>query len=85
MSEDALSHTVCIPTWNNPRQLHDTIMSLISNTDFVGRVIVVNNGEKGLYEYIQGAVPYNLTWIDAGSNLGWQGGINETLRHTTTD
>jgi GT2 family glycosyltransferase len=76
--------TVAIPTWNNPHQLRGTILSLVHNTDFTGRIIVVNNGQDS-YESAQGVIPYDLDWVDAGENLGWIGGINEALSMTDTE
>lgn len=78
-----MSTTLAIPTYNNQNQLVSALLSLVTHTDFAGRVIVVNNGEP-CYEQVQGAIPYDLDWIDAGKNLGWMGGINEALAQTTT-
>ncbi len=75
--------TLAIPTWNNPGQLTSALLSLVRHTDFSGRVLVINNGEP-CYERVQGAVPYELDWIDAKENLGWMGGVNEALAHTDT-
>ncbi len=80
-----MSLTVAVPTFNNPTQLRDTLLSLVANTDFTGRIIVVNNGEPGLYPVIQGAIPYDLDVIDMNGNAGWMGGINEALRYADTD
>lgn len=79
--------TVIVPTWNNPQQLHDTLVSLSRNTDFTGRILVVNNGDEGLalYQSIQGAVPREVDWIDAGKNLGWMGAINLALEEVQTE
>lgn len=76
--------TVAIPTWNNFDQLVETLQSLVQNTDFQGRILVINNGDDR-YEDIQGAVPREFDWIDADENLGWVGGINLALQHTTTE
>lgn len=76
--------TVAIPTYNNPYQLRGTILSLIHNTDFTGRIIVVNNGSDS-YEAAQAVIPYEIDWVDAGENLGWIGGINEALGMADSD
>lgn len=76
--------TVAVPTWNNPHQLTDTLVSMVRNTPFVGRVIVVNNGQDR-YEDIQAAVPYDIDWLNTGKNLGWMGGINRALEYADTD
>lgn len=78
-----MSLTVAVPTWNNPGQLTDALLSLVHNTDFSGRVLVINNGEP-CYERIQGSIPYEVDWIDAGKNLGWMGGVNLALKHADT-
>lgn len=80
-----MSLTVAIPTWNNPHQLREAVGSLVVNTDFTGRIIIINNGDNGLYEQIQASIPYDLDWIDADRNLGWEGGINEALKHADSD
>lgn len=80
-----MSITVAIPTFNNPAQLRETLATLVVNTDFAGRVLVINNGEPGLYPEIQADIPYDIDWLDAGRNLGWEGGINEALRLTQTE
>lgn len=76
--------TVAIPTWNNFQQLVDTLQSLVCNTDFDGRILVINNGTDR-YEDVQAVVPRDIGWIDAGENLGWMGGINLALKHTETE
>ena len=82
-----MSVTVIIPTYENPHQLVDTLVSLVRNTDFVGRIIVVNNGRpgRGYYEQVQGAVPHEIDWIEPGKNLGWMGAINLGLAEVTTE
>lgn len=80
-----MTTTVAIPTYNNTHQLVDALVSMVRNTDFSGRILVINNGEPGSYETVQGAVPYEIDWLDAGKNLGWMGGVNEALRRTETE
>lgn len=82
-----MSLTVIIPTYENPQQLHDTLISLVRNTDFSGRIIVVNNGKpgNGYYEAIQQAVPHEVDWMEPGRNLGWMGAINLALREVDTE
>ena len=72
---------VAIPTYNNINQLAGALVSLVRNTDFRGRILVINNGETR-YEDVQALIPYEVDWIDAGSNLGWCGGINLALKNS---
>ena len=82
-----MSLAVIVPTFNNPQQLHDTLMSLVRNTDFAGRIIVVNNGApgNGYYEQVQGSIPHEIDWIEPGKNLGWMGAINLALPEVQTE
>lgn len=79
--------TVIIPTLDNPRQLYDTLASLVRNTDFAGRIIVVNNGApgRGYYEQVQASIPHEIDWIEPGKNLGWMGAINLALQEVDTE
>ena len=79
-----MSLTVAIPTYKNQHQLVDTLVSLVRNTDFSGRVLVINNGDA-CYEEVQGAVPYDIDWLEAGENLGWARAINVALERADTD
>jgi GT2 family glycosyltransferase len=75
--------TVAIPTYNNPQQLVETLASLTSDTDFLGRILVINNGSP-CYEQVQGIIRYELDWYDAGENLGWAKAINLALANCQT-
>src|ERR1700761_779778 len=70
---------IIIPTWNNPQYLVPCFESLnpCINTD-VARLIVVNNGEKGS----GGVNSPGVAVIDAGSNLGWEGGLKLGIKHS---
>src|SRR5687767_11410247 len=80
-----MTHTLAIATYNNNEQLINACVSLVRNTDFSGRLLVVNNGEPGTYNQVQGAVPYEIDWLEAGGNLGWMGAINQALDLSDTD
>lgn len=68
--------TVIIPTWNNEEQLYQCLESLTS-TEYQMDIIVVNNGSSD--------VQYpNVQVITTGENLGWEGGLKEGLKHTTS-
>ena len=72
--------TMVIPTYNSPQVLDTMLTSLFTNTDWDGRVIVVNNGEPGLQVHLKVDMI-----IEAGSNLGWMGGVNAGLREADSD
>lgn len=76
--------TVIIPTFNNLQFIGPCINSILTHTQGreMLRIIVVNNGDPGLADQIT-KHPI-LTVIDAGKNLGWEGGLKLGLEHTTS-
>jgi len=64
---------IVIPTYNNHKQLTDTIKSLERNTTSLRSITIVNNGDTGLRDSLPGS--YSL--IEENKNLGWMKGINE--------
>ena len=68
-----------IPTFNSPDVLHHMLTSLKTNTDWGGRIVLVNNGDKLPY------TPDVDMLIEAGSNLGWMGGVNAGLKEADTE
>lgn len=85
-----MSLTIAIPTFNNVRQLVHALVSLTRNTDFDGRILVINNGDEMLgpdtFEaVVRGAVPYDIQVVQAPGNLGWCGGINLALSMCETE
>lgn len=80
--------TIAVPTCDNLQQLSDTLISLVRNTDFQGKLLVIDNGLKSTpetYKYIQGQVPYDIDWYDALGNLGWAKAINLAISKTKTE
>lgn len=75
--------TMVIPTYNSPEVLRTMLTSLRTNTDWElgqrGRVILVNNGDKLPF------TPDVDMLIEAGSNLGWMGGVNAGLKEADTE
>lgn len=71
--------TMVIPTYNSPDVLHHMLTSLKTNTDWGGRIILVNNGDKLPY------TPDVDMLIEAGQNLGWMGGVNAGLAEADTE
>lgn len=74
--------TMVIPTFNSPEVLRSMLTSLWTNTDWEGRIIVINNGEALPFKGIEGGP---LEIVDAGSNLGWMGGVNRGLAMADTE
>lgn len=76
--------TIIIPTWNNYEYLQGALSSLLTYqaTPGVMRIIVINNGEKESCDWVQNK---QVTVINAGKNLGWEGGIDLGLKHTKSE
>ena len=70
-----------IPTFNSPEVLMNMLTSLHYNTDWEGRVIVVNNGEPLPQMNVGGSIEI----FQPGKNLGWMGGVNHGLWHAETE
>jgi SAM-dependent methyltransferase len=73
--------SIIIPTYDNPQQLFQCVESMINYSfEYPLRIIVVNNGGKpcGIEENSIVKV------IDAKKNLGWEGGLIEGLKHSTS-
>lgn len=76
--------TIIIPTYNNREYLDPCVMSIFHQQSTPGLfdVIVVNNGDLKSIPKTFRHFP-GLTVIDAGKNLGWEGGLKEGLKHTS--
>jgi SAM-dependent methyltransferase len=76
--------TILIPSWNNHQYLSSALNSLLRNQGTVGlmRIIVVNNGDPRSCDWIQHK---QITVLQAGTNLGWEGGLALGLQHTTSE
>lgn len=75
--------SIIIPTWNNRQYLEPCILSLLRTMPTQGlyRMIVVNNGDTGSCDWIVGDKRY-VEIVEAGQNLGWEGGLKLGLEHT---
>lgn len=73
---------IIIPTWNNPEYLCPCVDSIIKTGALGGlaRLIIVNNGKQPVKEFI-GDHP-DIMVLDAGENLGWEGGLKLGLKHS---
>lgn len=69
-----------IVTFNNPNYLVPCLESLSYPLHVdIAKIIVVNNGEPGSVQVQSPGVKV----IDAGKNLGWEGGLKLGLEHST--
>ena len=76
--------TIIIPTFNNKEYLDPCVRSIMTRQSTVGifDLIIVNNGDKDSIDkdfYSNG-----IKVIEAGKNLGWEGGLKEGLKHVKT-
>ncbi len=71
---------IIIPTWNNPNYLYPCVNSLMRNntTENLFHIYIINNGYPGSINVDN---PH-ITVIDAGENLGWEGGLKLGLQHS---
>ncbi len=77
--------TIIIPTWNNREFLEGALMSLLryQGTPGLMRILVINNGHPNSCDWV---VNKQVEVIQTGGkNLGWEGGIDLGLRHTTSE
>lgn len=65
---------VIIPTFDNPNYVYPCVESLLTNkvTEDLIRIIVVNNGHP---DSVKGLEAPDVTILNAGRNLGWEGGL----------
>lgn len=77
--------SIVIPSWNNQEYLSGALNSLLQNQSTPGlmRIIVVNNGHENSCDWVQHK---QVTVLQTGGkNLGWEGGIDLGLKHTTSE
>lgn len=73
---------IIIPTFDNEKFLRPCIISLLRNRATPGlfRMLVVNNGHPNSCDYLKSEKDVKV--IQAGKNLGWEGGIKLGLEHS---
>lgn len=73
---------VIIPTWNNAEYLNPCVDSIVKTGALgsLARLIIVNNGKQPIKEFV-GDHP-DIMVLDAGENLGWEGGLKLGLKHS---
>lgn len=78
--------TIIIPTWNNEQYLRPCVTSILRNRATPGlfKILVVNNGHENSCDYLINQST-DLEVINAGDNLGWEGGIDFGLKHTDSE
>jgi GT2 family glycosyltransferase len=75
--------SIIIPTFNNRQYLEPCVNSILLHQSTPGlyKIIIINNGDKGS---IPNCVNPEVTIINAGKNLGWEGGLKEGLKYADT-
>lgn len=77
---------VILPTFNNPQYLYPCLSSLIATKGagfgYPLRIIVVNNGHP---DVVQDDPETGIEVIQAGKNLGWEGGLKAGLERSTSE
>ena len=73
-----------IPSWNLPEYLIPCTQSILKNTDtdFLNRIIVVNNGTVDSLSYLKER--NKLCVLQQKENLGWEGGLKAGLAVSDT-
>lgn len=76
--------TIAIPTWDNPEYLRAAVTSILraQATPGLFEILVINNGHPNSCDYLKGVKQVRL--INAGRNLGWEGGIDLAMKNSTS-
>jgi len=77
--------SIIIPTFDNPDYLNPCVQSILTHrvTPGLAHIFIVNNGHPKSIAAIWREAP-EITVLDAGKNLGWEGGLKLGLEHATT-
>ena len=76
---------IIIPTYDNYTYLEPCISSILATkkSDNLFNIYVVNNGHKNSCDWIKSRGDYkDITVLQPGKNLGWEGGINYGINHS---
>jgi GT2 family glycosyltransferase len=75
--------SIIIPTYNNLDYLFPCVNSIMlhSSTPGMTKLIIVNNGDKGSIEMQPHS---NVTLVEPGQNLGWEGGLKRGMEYADT-
>jgi len=74
---------IICPTYDNADQLLQFVSSALNSSAYQPlRIIIVNNGEIPLEDYLGGAIKKgNVLIVNPEKNLGWTGGVKEGLKY----
>ena len=74
---------IIIPTWNNYEYAYPGVSSILQNkvTENLFHITLVNNGDIGSCDWAKENP--NVTVLDAGENLRWEGGLIKGLENTS--
>lgn len=75
--------SIIIPTFNNRQYLEPCVHSIMMHQSTPGlfKIIIVNNGDIGSVPKYDNP---EIQVINAGKNLGWEGGLKEGLKYCQT-
>ena len=74
---------IIIPTFNNPKQLHECVQSMMGTyTIQPFRIIIVNNGDKDQVLNVPEDFKHIVSVVTPGGNQGWTGGLIEGLKES---
>jgi len=81
--------TIAIPTFQNYQQLQWSLYSLIANTEFPYKIIIINNesskeSQEQILSLCSSTGFKSVEVLQPGSNLKWMGSINLALENTDT-
>jgi len=76
---------IIIPTFNNPKQLHECVQSLLGTYNLQNfRIIIVNNGDKDQILNVPDSFKDIVSVVTPGGNQGWTGGLIEGLKESNS-
>lgn len=77
--------TIIIPTWDNFEYLRPAVVSLLTNQTTKGlfEILVINNGHPNSCDFLKAQKQVKV--INAGRNLGWEGGIDLGMKNSTSE
>lgn len=75
--------SIIIPTFNNAQYLESCVNSILlhQSTPGIYKIIIVNNGDE---KSVKPCLNPEVKIIQAGKNLGWEGGLKEGLKYADT-
>lgn len=79
--------SIIMPTYDNPQYLAKAVQSLVTTRCFEDllHIYIVDNGTTKVKNYLPEIFKPFVTIIEAGQNLGWEGGLKEGLKYVPKD